>query len=395
MKITVIANFVGDKKTNRFVYLTQTLARRGHEVKLLTSDFVHYTKSFRDEFDLGKDVQVVLLHETGYKKNVSLKRLRSHARFGKEVKKYLAANEKPDLIYCALPSLDCGVYAAKYAKEQGVPFVIDVQDLWPEAFEMVMPVPFIGKALFAPMRKKANFAYAAADEIIAVSKTYCKRVQQVNNAVKETHSVFLGSRLSGFDENVAKNRVERTDNEVWFAYCGTLGSSYDLKCALDALAILGVRGYENLRFKVMGDGPMRKEFEAYADKMGVKAEFFGYMPYEKMCGLLASCDIALNPIVKGSAGSIINKHGDYAAAGIPVVNTQENGEYRALVEEYGMGFNAENGNAGDMADKIETLLNNKALCQKMGAGARKCAEEKFNRDCSYQEIVETIEKYGK
>ena len=395
MKITVIANFVGDKTTNRFVCLAGMLAERGHEVELITSDFVHYTKSFRDEFDLGKDVKVTLLHETGYKKNVSLKRLRSHARFGKEVKKHLALSETPDLIYCAVPSLDCGVNAAKYAKEKGVPFIVDVQDLWPEAFEMVMPVPFIGKALFAPMRKKANFVYAAADEIVAVSDTYCARAKRVNGKVKKTHSVFLGSRLSGFDENVKKNRLERKDDEIWFAYCGTLGSSYDLKCAIDALAILGVRGYDNLRFKVMGDGPLRKEFEAHADKMGVKAEFFGYMPYEKMCGMLASCDIALNPIVKGSAGSIINKHGDYAAAGIPVVNTQENEEYRALVEEYGMGFNAENGNAGDLADKIETLLKDKALCAKMGAGARKCAEEKFDRDHSYQEIVELIEKYGK
>lgn len=395
MKITVIANFVGDKKTNRFVCLARMLAQRGHQVELISSNFVHYTKSFRDEFDIGNGVKVTLLEETGYKKNVSLKRLRSHARFGKEVKKYLLQSQTPDLIYCAVPSLDCGVYAVKYAKEQGVPFIVDVQDLWPEAFEMVMPLPVVGKALFAPMRKKANFVYANADEIVAVSNTYCQRAKSVNGKVKQTHSVFLGSRLSEFDDNAEQNRVERTDNEVWFAYCGTLGSSYDLKNAIDALAILGVRGYENLRFKVMGDGPLRKDFEAHAEKMGVKADFYGYMSYEKMCGLLCACDIALNPIVKGSAGSIINKHGDYAASGIPVVNTQESEEYRALVEEYGMGFNAENENAGDMADKIEILLGDKALCEKMGAGARKCANEKFNRDYSYQEIVDLIEKYGK
>lgn len=394
MKITLIANFVGDATTNRFATIANMLVQNGHEVEMLTSDFVHYTKSFRQEFFVGEGVKTTLLHETGYKKNVSVKRLRSHAVFGKEVKKYLAAGETPDLIYCAVPSLECAAYAAKYAKEKGVPFVLDVQDLWPEAFEMVMPVPFVGKVLFAPMRKRANFVYAAADSIVAVSETYCRRAMQANTKVQKAHSVFLGSRISKFDENVQAHRVQRTDGEVWFAYCGTLGSSYDIKCAIDALAILGVRGYDNLRFKVMGDGPLRKEFEAHADKMGVKAEFFGHMPYEKMCGMLASCDIALNPIVKGSAGSIINKHGDYAAAGIPVVNTQENEEYRALVEAYGMGFNCENGNAGDMADKIEKLLSDKALCKKMGAGARRCAEERFDREHSYKEIVKLVESYG-
>lgn len=58
-----------------------------------------------------------------------------------------------------------------------------------------------------------------------------------------------------------------------------------------------------------------------------------------MVGLLCSCDIAVNPIKKGSAGSIINKVGDYAAAGIPVVNTQENLEYKNILEEYNAGIN--------------------------------------------------------
>ena len=42
-----------------------------------------------------------------------------------------------------------------------------------------------------------------------------------------------------------------------------------------------------------------------------------------MVGMLGVCDIAVNSISKGAAQSIINKHGDYAAAGLPVVNTQE------------------------------------------------------------------------
>ena len=109
-----------------------------------------------------------------------------------------------------------------------------------------------------------------------------------------------------------------------------------------------------------------------------------------MVGRLCACDIVVNPIVPKAAQSIINKHGDYAASGIAVVNTQESYEYRKLVEDYNMGFNCECGNAVDMAEKIRILANDGALREEMGRNARRCAEEKFDRKNTYGKIISTI-----
>lgn len=109
-----------------------------------------------------------------------------------------------------------------------------------------------------------------------------------------------------------------------------------------------------------------------------------------MCGLLGVCDITVNPIVTGSAASIINKHGDYAASGLPVINTQECQEYRALVDEYKMGFNCENGNSKEMADRIVQLIENPKLRENMCRNSRRCAEEKFDRKTSYQSLIDCI-----
>ena len=110
-----------------------------------------------------------------------------------------------------------------------------------------------------------------------------------------------------------------------------------------------------------------------------------------MVGLLCSCDIAVNPIKKGSAGSIINKVGDYAAAGIPVVNTQENLEYKNILEEYNAGINVKNESFIDTANAIETLYNDKRIRIKYGENNRKLAEEKFDRKKTYNQIVKIIE----
>ena len=141
----------------------------------------------------------------------------------------------------------------------------------------------------------------------------------------------------------------------------------------------------------MGSGPRKKEFELYAKSLYLDVIFTGYIPYEKMCGILCSCDIVVNPITSGASQSIINKHADYAASGLPVLNTQESEEYCSLVESYQMGYNCKNNDAKDLAYCLIKLIQDNELRIKMGSNARKCAEEKFDRAISYSEIINLIE----
>ena len=391
--IIILANFCFDFSPNdngRFLYIARMLAEK-HSVEIITSDFFHTEKRFRNKAAAEWPFKVTFLHETGYSKNVCLKRFYSHYIWGKSVKKYLEKRKKPDVIYCAVPSLSAPLAAAKYCEKNDIRFVIDVQDLWPEAFQMVVNIPVVSDIVFFPFKTLANGIYKRADAICAVSQTYVERALKVNSKCKKYESVFLGTNLETFDANAANNKVERSkDDGLRLAYCGTLGSSYDLTCVIDALDIVKKRGIQPPKFIVMGDGPDKERFEEYARKKDVDADFVGRMPYDKMCGMLRSCDINVNPISHGAAQSIINKHADYAASGLPVLSTQECKEYRHLVKEYQMGFNCKNGDANDLADKLVKLIGNAELRRKLGANARKCAEEKFNRAYSYQNIIRLI-----
>jgi glycosyltransferase involved in cell wall biosynthesis len=158
-----------------------------------------------------------------------------------------------------------------------------------------------------------------------------------------------------------------------------------------ALAELTRRGIGNIVFKVMGDGPLEDGFRAHARAAGIRADFLGRLPYPDMVRELHASDIAVNPIKNGATQSIINKVGDYAAAGLPVVNTQDNAEYRALVDEYGVGYNQSNDDVAGVADAIAALAADAGLRRRMGANNRRLAEEKFDRAVTYTEIYELIE----
>lgn len=366
MDIVIIAQYLRnieefENNNSRFVYIAKLLAKSKNNIEIITSDFDHSRKEKFNKVGKISDVKITTCHEPGYPKNVCLKRFNSHKMLAKNIKEYLEKRKKPDIIYCAVPSLSVGKVVAKYADKNNIKFIIDIQDLWPEAFKMVFNIPIISDILFYPMKKEADYIYSRADKIVAVSQTYCKRALEVNKKVNNGLSIFLGTDLKYFDECKEKNKIEFKDDIIRIAYIGTLGHSYNIKLVIDAIKILNDKGINNIKFVIMGDGPLKQEFDNYAKNKNVNCEFTGKLEYEKMVGLLCSCDIAVNPIKKGSAGSIINKVGDYAMASLPVINTQECNEYKELLEKNNAGINSLNGNIEELANNIEKLYLNKSL----------------------------------
>lgn len=396
MDIVIVSQYLRniecfESNNSRFVYLAKLFAKSDeNNVEIITSDFNHIKKEKFNKVGELTGIKITACHEPGYPKNVCLKRFNSHKKLSKNIKEYLEKRKKPDIIYCAISSLAVGKTVAKYAEKNGIRFIIDVQDLWPEAFKMVFNIPIISNIIFYPMKREADYIYARADDIVAVSETYCNRALMVNKKVGQGLSVFLGTDLKYFDKCAEKNKVEFNDNMVRIAYIGTLGHSYNIKTIIDALELLKEK-YNNLNFIVMGSGPLKNQFETYAKDKNINCEFTGRLEYPEMVRTLCSCDIAVNSITHGAAQSIINKVGDYAAAGLPVINTQENLEYRNLVEKYNIGYNCENSNKQDIANKIEILIKDKKLRKELGNNNRKLAEEKFDREKTYNQIVKIIE----
>lgn len=391
--IVIVANFCRDfseSDNGRFMYLCKELSK-DHNVEIITSDFSHSAKKHKEIHTFEWPFKITFLHEPGYRKNISVKRFLSHKAWGKNVDRYLKSRHKPDVIYCAVPSLTAALKSAKYCERNNVRFIIDIQDLWPEAFKMAVDIPVVSDIAFMPFSLIADWIYKRADEIIAVSDTYVKRALKVNSKCDSGHTVFLGTRLEIYDQGATKEPfVKKTNNEIWIGYCGSLSASYDIPNLIRAVKILREKNINNIRLMIMGDGSSKKYFESIAEEMRIPCTFTGRLIYDQMCATLQQCDIVVNPIKHGSAASIINKHGDYAASGLPVVNSQESKEYRELIERYNMGLNCKNENAEDMAAKLETLIFDNNLRIEMGQNARRCAEEKFDRKNSYVEIMDCI-----
>ena len=385
-RIAIVAGDIampGEKGLDRLRFLADFLCDRGFDVEIVTADFQHWIKRFRTAEEMAEakkraKCKVTFLHEDGYKRNIEPKRIFSYRTLAKNTYRYLCT-QTYDLIYALIPDNYLCLTAGRYAKERGIPFIIDVEDLWPEAMRMVLDVPVLSDALFSYFTVCAKKAYALADGIVGSSDEYRDEPLKYGVKIADSVTVYVGNDLAAFDAGAAENAaaVTKPEGEFWVSYAGTLGASYDIATLLRAGAILqNERGRKDIRIKILGDGPQRAEFEAAGAAAGADASFEGYLPYPVMCAWLKASDLTVNSLVRKAPQSIVSKIGDYLAAGIPMINTGMNPEFRKKTTADGFGVNVEPEDPAALADAIEKLYLDPARRAEMGATARRLAEKR-------------------
>lgn len=389
----------GEGGYKRTMYLFDMMRRNGHSPILLTSDFNHYKKQERDieKFklehpDYAEDI--VFVHTITYKKNISFNRYLAELCWTKAVKKWFQNNAKDiDAVMLSMPDMNTILAIKDICEFYNIEMIIDVRDLRPEAFRVLVKNEILYEILFNSMKRKADRAYACADKLFAVSNEYLSRGASANKKAKVKKVVYIGAILNLFDEGVKKysHKIKKSKDEIWLTYAGTLGESYDLTTCIDAVKKIKDAGKYNIKFMVLGQGPDADALKKYAVDIGAtNVEFVGFVEYGKMAAYLSKSDISINAIKKRGSQSIINKVADYFAAGIPMLNGCVCKEQQEMVNQYAVGLNYEPENVDSLVDKLQVLLDNPERREQYGKNARKLALDKFDREHSYYEIINEI-----
>ena len=398
----------------RFRFLSEMLTQHGFDVDLITSSFQHWEKAHRDTSKAcyqGLPYDIVFIDEPGYQKNLDLSRIRSHHQAAKNLRAHFNATQgRYSLIYSEIPPNDVARVCAEFADEQHIPFVADINDLWPEAMRMVVDVPVVSDIAFYPFARDAKVVYQLLSGAVGTSDEYTARPAADRTEPYHHETVYVGNDLQAFDEGARANlgSISKPADEVWATYAGTLGASYDIATLIRAAALLDKRRAQYLartgaegttdmrrpfpavRVKILGDGPDRAALEELAREENAPVEFLGYQDHASMAAWLRESDITVNSLVKSAAQSIVTKIGDYLASGKPMINTGSSAEFRAKVTTDGFGLNVEAEDPEALADALEELARTPTLRKIMGARGRAVAEREFDQRTSYLAIVNLI-----
>lgn len=388
----------------RFRYIAKALVESGFKVDLITSSFQHWDKAQRDTTracykDLPYTIEFI--YEPGYSRNLDLARIRSHRILAQNLRSYFqdcfAENSRAyDLIYSEIPPNDMARTCAEIAVEHNIPYVADINDLWPEAMRMAVDIPVVSDIAFAPFARDAKKVYNLIAAAVGTSDEYADRPAADRTEPYEKRTVYVGNQLSVFDEGArtCAPLVNKPKDEFWVVYAGNLGASYDIATLIRA-SLLAAEQDDRIRLKLLGDGPDREQLESLALELNAPVDFVGYAPYDLMAAYLCASDVTVNSLVASAPQSIVTKIGDYLAAGIPMINTGLSPEFCEKVEDDGFGVNVIPDDSTALAVAILQLASDPKMCKKMGEVARRIAEEQFDQEHSYKIIVDLIDTLTK
>jgi glycosyltransferase involved in cell wall biosynthesis len=124
-----------------------------------------------------------------------------------------------------------------------------------------------------------------------------------------------------------------------------------------------------------GDGPMRREIEQLAQRLGVanRIAFLGRVDPEDLAPLYANAELLVLPSVSEASPLVV---AEAMACGTPVLATRIAGVPN-LVEDWETGFLVQPNNVGELAVALRFLMRDSALRRSMSKKARRRVDEQF------------------
>jgi glycosyltransferase involved in cell wall biosynthesis len=144
------------------------------------------------------------------------------------------------------------------------------------------------------------------------------------------------------------------------------------------------------RIRIVGGGPLLRELQQHASKLGV-VDRVQFVPHsDDIPGLLAGAAFLTHTADnEGSPNAVM----EAMACGRAVVAT-EVGDIPRLVDDGVTGFLVKPGDGAQLAERMAALANDPELCSRMGEAARRKAERDFGLDRLVRETLDSYRKAG-
>jgi N-acetyl-alpha-D-glucosaminyl L-malate synthase BshA len=341
--------------------IAKYLARRGHEVHVITSwDEGLPKESFEEGFYVHR-IRVPRLKIGGYTLHVLREPL-------------LIKELSPDIVHAQ--SIPRGTACVLARKLFGIPCVV-----WGQGSDVYLP--WIFKKVIS------KFVLGNADALIALTEHMKQKMIELFG--RERCDIFVIPNgidyefFSSYLEKQSSVASEPKGNRKVVLYIGRLEPVKGVRYLVQAMGILRDRGLRNAKLLIVGDGSEKKYLEELVKKLGLEdyVVFAGKVPHEKIPEYMALADVFVLPSLSEGFPLVVV---EAMAMGLPVIASRVRG-LPWIIRNGQNGFLVEPCNPRDIAEKIILLLTNDYLRAYM---SKRNIEEA--RKYSWEKIIEKLEK---
>ncbi|WP_100618257.1 glycosyltransferase family 4 protein [Bacillus cereus] len=393
-----------DIRLQRTGMLAKELHKNGFDVTWWTSTVNHVNKEQRfmedTEVEICEGYRIKLIYSNLYKKNVSLSRIRHYKEVSEKFLKMANRMEKPDLIITCLPIINLSKNAILYKKNNNVPVILDIRDLWPDVFLDLFPnsLKSFARFLLKPLFKDVELICSKATAIVGISPLFVKWAK--DKLEQPDHNEFKCFPLGYYSHNILKERDTQNESKLWdqykldekFIICffGNFGRQFDFNTVIEAAKILHI-SHPDIRFVLCGNGDNHLKYQQKAQDCP-NIIFPGWINASDIRTLMDMSKIGLAPY-KNTVNfqlNLPNKPIEYMSAGLPILSSID-GYLKTILQDHNMGVTYEDRNPESLANHVSNLYKNRDLLGEMSKNTREIFKSHYSSEKIYKEYVSYIE----
>jgi glycosyltransferase involved in cell wall biosynthesis len=284
-----------------------------------------------------------------------------------------------DVVIASSPTLFSALSAWLMARLIGVPFVLEVRDLWPEAI-VALDLMRRGSPSVRVLESLARFLYRQAACVIVVTNAFADRLA-ATGVPRSKLAVIPNGADTRFFAPAADGQVLRTqlglDGRFVVAYVGSHGLSHGLGAVLDAAAV-----QPDVTFLLVGDGADRERLLAERARRDLRNVIMKpSVAKTDVPGVYAAADACLVPLrdVPIFETFVPSKLFEVLAAGRPVIGAVR-GEAREILTRSGGALVVDPERGDQLAEAIESLRRDADLRENLARRGRAFAQQQYDRD---------------
>ena len=298
-----------------------------------------------------------------------------------------------DCIYLASTPPIQGMLGAFIKKFRGIPFVYNLQDIFPDSL-FNNGLANKGGLLWKIGRVIENFTYKHADKIIVISEDFKKNIMAKGVPEEKIEVIY-----NWVDQNAVVD-IPREENKLfdkygldrrkfYVTYSGNIGLSQNMDMLLSAAKKVGIA---DIHFVLIGEGAYKKEVEKRIEEENVKnVTILPFQPYEDISHVFSLGDLGLVISKPGTgAASVPSKTWSIMSASRPVLANFDENELKTIIEKNHCGIFTKAGDEEGFIAAILNAYNDKNACIKMGKNGRQFVMENLTREIGTQKYVEVI-----
>lgn len=304
-----------------------------------------------------------------------------------------------DLIYLASTPPIQGALGAILKKIKKIPFVYNLQDIFPDSLVGTGLVKK-GGLIWKIGRMIEDFTYKHADKIIVISEDFKRNIMA--KGVPEEKIVVV---YNWVDQNTVKN-IERKDNKLFdkyyldrnkffITYSGNIGLTQNMDLLLDVAKSL--EDNAEIQFVLIGEGVYKGRVKEIISHNNIKnVTLLPFQPYEDISHVFSLGDVGII-ISKPGVGenSVPSKTWSIMSASRPVLANFDENEIKTILSENECGVFTKAGDKQAFTDAILELYRNREMCQKYGENGRRFVMENLTREIGTQKYVDVIKSVAK